>query len=41
MKGINLFPKKKSKNGEYGHKVYKNLSDVNKQRLLEYRKRYY
>ena len=41
MKGINLFPKKKSKSREYGHKLCKNLSDVDKQRLLEYRKRYY
>ena len=42
LKGIRIFlKKKKTKNREYGHERYKNLSEDIKQKLVQYRKRYY
>ena len=36
-----LTEEENNKNREYGHERYKNLSEDEKQRLVEYRKRYY
>ena len=36
-----VFPKKKSKKRHYGHERYNNLSEDEKQKLVEYRKKYY
>ena len=33
--------KAKNKKKEYGHEQYKDLSETEKRRLVEYRKRYY
>ena len=33
--------RRKKQKQEYGHEWYKNLSETEKQRLVEYRKRYY
>ena len=39
MKDIKILLKKKKR--EYGYERYKNLSEAEKQRLVEYKKRYY
>ena len=41
VKDIKVFIKKKKKKQQYGCKGYKNLSEDEKQKLLEYRKNYY
>ena len=41
VKGIKNFLKKKNKKREYGHEQDKNISEDEKQKLVEYRKRYY
>ena len=42
MKDIKIFLKKrKGKKQQYGHDPYKNLSEDEKQKLVEYRKKYY
>ena len=42
VKGIEIcLKKKKNRNGEYGLERYKNLSKDEKQKLAEYRKKYY
>ena len=41
VKGIKNFVKKKNKKREYGHEQDKNISEDEKQKLVEYRKRYY
>ena len=42
MKDIKIFlKKKKNRKQVYGCEQYKNLSEFEKQRLVEYRKRYY
>ena len=42
MKGIKIFQKKKKKKSfQYGRKHYKNLSEDEKQKLVEYRKKNY
>ena len=41
VKGIKNFVKKKNKKREYGHEQDKNISEDEKQKLAEYRKRYY
>ena len=38
MKNIKVFQKKKNKKQQYGHKRYKNLSEDEKLKLVEYRK---
>ena len=40
VKGIKNFLKKKNKKREYGHEQDKNISEDEKQKLVEYRKRY-
>ena len=43
MEDIKIFlNRKKKKNWQYGHKLYKNLSeDKKKQKLVRYKKKYY
>ena len=42
MKDINIFLKKKNKKKrQYGRKRYKNLSENDKAKLVEFRKKYY
>ena len=41
MKDIKVFLKKKKRKQQYGHERYKNLSEYQKQKLVEYRKKYY
>ena len=42
VKDIKIFlKKKKKKKRQYGLECYKNLSDDEKQKLIEYRKKYY
>ena len=42
MKDIKVFVRnKKKKKREYGHERYKNLAEDEKQKLTEYRKKYY
>ena len=40
MKGIKNFQKKKKIKREYGHEQDKSISEDEKQKLVEYRKRY-
>ena len=40
-KDIKTFLKKKTKKWQYGHERYKSLSKDEKQKLVEYRKKYY
>ena len=41
VKDIKIFLKKKKKKQQYGCERYKNLSEEKKQKLVEYRKKYY
>ena len=41
MKGIKIIRRRNIKKREYGLEQYKNLSGTEKQRLVEYKKRYY
>ena len=42
MKNIKVFAKtKRKKKQEHGHERYKNLSEDENQKLVEYRKKYY
>ena len=42
LKDIKIFiKKKKKKKQQYGHERYKNLSEDVKQKLVDYRKKYY
>ena len=41
MKDIKVFLKKKKRKQQYGRERYKNLSEYQKQKLIEYRKKYY
>ena len=41
VKDVKIFLKKKNEKGEYGLTWYEKLSEDEKERLVEYRKRYY
>ena len=41
LKDIKIFLRKKSKKRQYGRERYKDLSENEKQKLVEYRRKYY
>ena len=41
MKDISLSKEEKEKKQQYRHESYKNISEYEKQKLVEYRKKYY